>query len=176
MPIDDVLVFVETFYLNFNPETRNLLSEQFLDYQLLNDQDIPDWVLQNTCTVDDDRNEYYRVDILWGYISHMKDCIGKHRFDILFKVVNLVLVIPHYNASEKTVLSIIRKNKTFWASMEFNTLGSILTVKLANPNATKFKSDKALLKSAKSATWEYNKRHSSTSSSTSSSTVAKNWT
>ena len=63
--------------------------------------------------MDDDRNEYYRVDILWGYISQMKDCIGKHRFDILFKVVNLVLVIPHYNASEKTVLSIIRKNKTF---------------------------------------------------------------
>ena len=50
---------------------------------------------------------------------------------------------------------------------------SILTAKLANPNATKFKADKALLKSAKRATWEYNKRHSSSTSSTSSSTVAK---
>ena len=105
----------------------------------------------------------------------MKDCIGKHRFDILFKVIKLVLVLPHSNASEERVFSIARKNKTtFRAGMGFNTLGSILTVKLANPNATKFKSDKALLKSAKSATWEYNKRHSSTSSSTSSSTVAKN--
>ena len=50
---------------------------------------------------------------------------------------------------------------------------SILTAKLANPNATKFKADKALLNSAKRATWEYNKRHSSSTSSTSSSTVAK---
>ena len=113
MSIDDVLFFVETFYLNFNPETMNLLSKQFPDYQLLNDHDIPDSVLQNTCTMDDDRNEYYRVDILWSYISQMKDCIGKHRFGILLKVVKLVLVLPHANASGKRVFSIIRKNKTF---------------------------------------------------------------
>ena len=155
LSIDDVLFFVEKFHLNFNPETINLLSEQFLDYQLLNDHDIPDSVWQNACTMDDDRNKYYRVDILWGYISQMKDCIGKHRFDILFKVVKLVLVLPHSNASEERVFSIVRKNKTkFRASMGFSTLGSILTVKLANSIATKFKSDKALLKSAKSATWE----------------------
>ena len=77
----------------------------------------------------------------------MKDCIGKHRFDILFKVVKLALVLPHSNASEERVFSIVRKNKTkFRASMGFNTLGSTLTVKLANPDATKFKPDKALLK------------------------------
>ena len=64
----------------------------------------------------------------------------------------------------------VKIKQKFRASMGFNTLGSILTVKLANPNATKFKPDKALLKSAKSATWEYNKRHSSSTSSTSSST------
>ena len=105
----------------------------------------------------------------------MKDCIGKHIFDIFFDIVKLVLVLPHSNASKERVFSIVRENKTiFRATMGFNTLGFILTVKLANPNATKFKPDTALLKSAKSATWEYNKRHSSTSSSTSSSTVAKN--
>ena len=104
----------------------------------------------------------------------MKDCIGKHRFDILFKVIKLVLVLPHSNASEKRLFRIFRKNKTkFRASMGFNTLGSILTVKLGNLSATKFKPDKALLKSAKRATWEYNKRHSSSTSSTSSSTVTK---
>ena len=173
--IDDVLSFIEKFHLNFNPETIILLSEEFLDYRQLNDHDISDSVRQNACTMDDDRNKHYRVDILWGYISQMKGCIGKHRLDILFKVIKLVLVLPHSNASEERVFSIVRKNKTtFPASMEFNNLGSILTVKLANPNATKFKPDKALLKSAKSATWEYNKRHSSSTSSTSSSTVAKN--
>ena len=45
--IDDVFFFVEKFHLNFNPETINLLSEPFLDNQLLNDHDIPDSVWQN---------------------------------------------------------------------------------------------------------------------------------
>ena len=71
--ISDVLFFVEKFHLNFNPETINLLSEQFLEYQLLNDHDIPGSVWQNACTMDDDRSKYYTVDILWGYISRMKD-------------------------------------------------------------------------------------------------------
>ena len=61
--------------------------------------------------MDDDRNKYYRVDILWGYISQMKDCIGKHRFDILFQVVKLVLVPPHSNASEERVLALFVKIK-----------------------------------------------------------------
>ena len=83
----------------------------------------------------------------------MKDCIGKHRFDTLFKVVKLVLVLPYSNASEERVFSIVRKKQTtFQASMGFVTLGSILRVKLANPSATKVKPDKTFLKSAKSAT------------------------
>ena len=84
--IDDVLFFVEKFYLNLNPETISLLSEQFLDYQLLNDHDIPDSVWQSACTMDDDRNKYYRVDILWGYISQMKGCIGKYRLIFCLKL------------------------------------------------------------------------------------------
>ena len=66
----------------------------------------------------------------------MKDCIGKYQFDFLFKVAKLVLVLPHSNALEERVFSMVKNNKTpFIASMGFNTLGSILTVKLANPNA-----------------------------------------
>ena len=44
--------------------------------------------------------------------------------------------------------------------MGFKTSRSILTLKLPNTNATKFKPDKALLKLAKNAIWECNKRHS----------------
>ena len=103
--------FVEISFEFLNPETINLLSEQFLDYQLLNDHDIPNSGWQNACTMDD-RNKYYRVDILWGYISKMKDCIGKHNFDILFNVVELVLVLIHSNASKERVFSTALKNKT----------------------------------------------------------------
>ena len=56
--IGDMLLFVEKPHLNFNPETINLLSEQFLNYQLLSDLDIPDSSWQSVCTMDDDRNKY----------------------------------------------------------------------------------------------------------------------
>ena len=93
----------------------------------------------------------------------------------MFKVVKIVLDLPHPNASEERVSSIVCKNKTiFRASMGFNNLGFILTVKIANQDATKFRPGKVLLRSAENATREYNKRHSSSTSSTSSSTVAKN--
>ena len=49
--------------------------------------------------------------------------------------------------------------------MGFNTLGTLLTVKLANPNAVSFKPDQEPQKSAKKATVEYNKEHSSSTSS-----------
>ena len=39
------------------------------------------------------------------------------------------------------------------------TLSSILTFKLADVNAVKFKLPSELLKKAKGATWEYNKQH-----------------
>ena len=95
----------------------------------------------------------------------MKDCIRKYQFDLLFKLGKLVVVLPHSNASEERVFNIVKKNKKpSRASMGFITLGSILAVKLANPNATKVNPDKALLKSSKSAIWEYNKRNPSSSS------------
>ena len=130
----------------------NALSEQFLDYQMLNDHDIPDSIWQNACNYYDEKTKYYSVDISWGYIGKMKDCIGRIG----------------------RVFSMVKKNETpFRASMSFNTLGFILTVKLANPNATKFKPEKTPLNSAKSETSEYNKRHSSSSSSITTKNVEK---
>ena len=61
-----------------------------------------------------------------------------------------------FKCMRRKSVSMVKKNKTpFRASMGFNTLRSILTVKLANPNGIKVNPDKALLKSAKSATCEY---------------------
>ena len=85
-----------------------------------------------------------------------------------------LLALPHSDASEERVFSMVKRHETlFRASMGFNTLGFILTVKLANPNATKFKPEKTPLNSAKSETSEYNKRHSSSSSSITTKNVEK---
>ena len=79
----------------------------------------------------------------------------------------MVLALPHSNAGKERVFSMVRKNKTtFRASMGFNTLGSLLSVKLANPNTVSFKPDQELQKSAKKEPIKCNKEHSlSTSSS-----------
>ena len=79
----------------------------------------------------------------------------------LFKVAKLILVLPHSNAGEERVFSMVRKNKTtFRSSLSMEgTLSPILTVKLADVNAVKFKPPSELLKKAKGATWEYNKQH-----------------
>ena len=95
---------------------------------------------------------------LWKYVSETEDCVGKYKFDLLLKVPKLVLALPHLNSSEENVFDMVKTNKiSFRASISFNTLRSVLSVKLTKPNATKFKPGKALLKSAKSETWEYNK-------------------
>lgn len=68
----------------------------------------------------------------------------------------------HSNVDEERVFSMVRKNKTtFRSGLGYNTLGSILNVKLSKEDALHFNQDKDLLKSAKSATSEYSKRHSS---------------
>ena len=79
----------------------------------------------------------------------------------LFTVAKVVLVPPQSNAGEERDFSMVRKNKTpFRSSLSMEgTLSSILTVKLANANAVKFKPSSELLKKSKSATWNYNKNH-----------------
>ena len=53
----------------------------------------------------------------------------------LSKVAQLALILPHSNAEEKRVFSLINKNKTAfrpYLSLD-QTLSSIVAVKLANP-------------------------------------------
>ncbi len=75
----------------------------------------------------------YRMDVVWGYLSTMRFADGQLMFKKLFKVAKLVLVLPHSNAGEERVFSMVRKNKTsFRSSLSMEgTLSSILTVKLA---------------------------------------------
>ena len=91
----------------------------------------------------------------------MKTGDGQFQFKKLFKVAKRILVLPHSNAGEERVFSVVRKNKTpFCSSLSMEgTLSSILTVKLAGVNAVKFNPPSELLKKAKGATWEYNKQH-----------------
>ena len=89
---------------------------------------------------------------------------GLHR---LAKVAMLVLVLPHSNASEERVFSMVTKNKTtFRPNLKLDgTLASILTIKLANPEPCHQYEQKVVLETAKKATMEYNRAHRQSSSS-----------
>lgn len=56
--------------------------------------------------------KYYRMDVIWGYLSTMKAGDGQFQFKKLFKVAKIILVLPHSNAGEERVFSMVRKNKT----------------------------------------------------------------
>lgn len=87
--------------------------------------------------------------------------MGQLMFKKLFKVAKLTLVLLHSNTEKERVFSTAQKNKTtFLSSLSIEgTLSSILTVKLADANAVKFKLTNELLKKAKREKWDWNKLH-----------------
>ena len=161
---------VEYFVERFNtllpygsPEDLDHLMKEFAQYQLLEESDIPQDVWEKATIVEKEDNTYCRMDIVWHHISTMRDPDNTLRFARLSQIVKLILVIPHSNAEEERVFSMVRKNKTaFRPSLDpKGTLSSILTIKLANTQpAHSYESSKKVLKKAKSATWDYNKAHS----------------
>ena len=84
-------------------------------------------------------------------------------FSRLWNVVRLILTIPHSNAEEERVFSIVRKNKTSFRSRldPEETLASIVTVKLAmEPESVEtFNIPQEVLTAAKSATYKYKLSH-----------------
>ena len=114
--------------LRFQSSTAEMdkLSEEFIEFQQLHDENIPKQIWdQATVKVDTENDQFYHwMDIIWHYLSSLK--------------------APHHTAPDHT-----------------GTLSSILTIKLAKDMpAHQFEPTKDLLKTAKSATWNYNKEHS----------------
>ena len=141
------------------------LSEEMVRYNLLEEDDLQKELWQS-CRQD---------GIL--LLDHFWHCLGKHcladgtlQFDLLAKVALLVLTIPHSNAAEERVFSMVSKNKTkFRSKLDLaGTLSSILISKLAldegkGRECYKFHPEKSVLKTAKKATMSYNQAHSSSS-------------
>ena len=117
--------------------------------------------------------KYFRMDRIWSHISQMKlPGMDIARFACLFSVAKVVLSIPHSNAGEERVFSVIRKIKREdrgRLQME-GTLSSLITVKLNLPESKahpcyEFQPSKTLLQKAKKATSYYNKQVCSSSAS-----------
>ena len=152
--------------LPFNSDTTEMtkLEDEVLTFQLLTNAEIPDHVWQSVVVYQDLETKHYRMDILWNYLNEMKGPDGAFLFKRLASVALLVLTLPHSNAEEERVFSMVTKNKTkFRPSLKLDgTLSSILTVKLAkSEHCHKYDPPLSVLKSTKKATSDYNKAHSS---------------
>ena len=142
------------------------LQEDFTDYQLLDRCEIPERVWNEALLfeeeTEDPRKEHHRMDTIWAYLSGMKSLDSSLRFKLLSKLGRLVLVIPHSNAGEERMFSLIRENKSPGRSNldAKGTLSSMIQIKLANRDScTKWEPSKDVLKAAKSATKQYNDMH-----------------
>ena len=84
-------------------------------------------------------------------------------FPRLWNVFRLILTIPHSNAEEERVFSIVRKNKTsFWSRLDpEGTLASMATVKLTvdSESVEAFNIPQEVLTAVKSATYKYKPSH-----------------
>ena len=112
---------------------------------------------------DSGEEPFVRMDVIWGFISTIKTGDGcKMKFSLLSRVAKLVLTLPHSNAGEERVFSLVRLNKTpYRSSLDLEgTLSSILTVKMHNPEPCyEFEPSNTMLENSKKATYEYNKEH-----------------
>ncbi len=148
--------FTYRYPIFFTSLDRDKLHEQFVSYQLLADSDIPESVKEKSGS---DVNGYYRIDDLWGYLKDVKKPgTNLFEFDLLFKVAEIILTIPHSNASEERVFSLITKNKTpSRDSLKLDgTLSSLMIVKTHIDTPLEWK---PTLEKAKKATAIYNKQH-----------------
>ena len=139
------------------------LEDEFLRYQLLEESDIPEHVWESALVVDGE-TWFHRMDMIWTYLKNKRDPDGTFSFEKLAQVALLVLTLPHSNAEEERVFSMVTKNKTkFRPNLKLDgTLSSILTIKLANTEPChKYEPPKEVLATARKATAEYNKAHSS---------------
>lgn len=151
--------FVHKYPDIFHGMDMNRLEEQFLNYQLLAADEIPKEVKEGAGLQEDDP---YRVDILWGYLRNVKKPgTNSCEFGLLFRVAEAILTMPHSNAGEERIFSLINKNKTSSrSSLQIDgTLSSLVVVKTHIEDPLTWKPPKAMVEKAKKATKLYNNMH-----------------
>ena len=83
-----------------SPQELDRLLEEFIDFQLLRQTDIPTAVWEEALVVNESLGSvaHHRMDIIWHHLSSMKAPDHTLRFSRLCQVAKLVMVIPHSNA------------------------------------------------------------------------------
>ena len=138
------------------------LHEQFISYQLLVTEDIIQAVREKCGLQNED--DVYHIDDLWSYLATLKTPGSNDKeFDLLAKVARCIMTIPHSNASEERIFSLINKNKTpSRSSLQADeTLSSLLIIiiKTHIKDPLQWNPSKSLIQKAKKAMKIYNDQH-----------------
>ena len=129
---DSVQCTVESFdIINWQlierPELFDTLEEEFMEYQATVKGDVPENILEEAFGKDTPAPDQYRMGMVWGYLWQ--------RFPVLCEIALAILVVPHSNAVDESLFSMIRKNKTeFRSSLDLSkSLNSVMRVKMDLP-------------------------------------------
>ena len=105
---EDIEYFLKRYSTNLPTSAKDTqsLQEEFVEYELLNEEDIPAAIwdearvrLPKACDdADEEDSTNYRMDIIWGCLFSLKLSNGCFKFGRLSKVVKTVLILPHSNA------------------------------------------------------------------------------
>ena len=144
-------------HLKLNPSEMDILQDQFVSYQVLNKEDIPQHVWEETAVFDEGQDglKHYRMDKIWSEIASIKNVKESYRFELLAKVAKFILVILHSNAGEERVFILICHNITPTRScLDTNaTLSSLVKLKLGNRQSCgEWSPPKSLFDAAKKST------------------------
>jgi hypothetical protein len=98
-----------------NVRLQDDVEEEFLIYQGMTKEEVRQSVWDDSLVYEKDEDEekisYHRMDIIWAYLCQ--------RLQTLSNIALSVLTIPHSNATEERIFSMITKNKTqFRASLD----------------------------------------------------------
>lgn len=111
------------------------LNDEFLEYQMMEEKDIPDAIWRDAVVRESPDGEYHRMDRIWAYLSTVKNRIsGTLQFPRLVTVAQLVLILPHSNADAERTFSVVGLNKTDTRnklSLD-GTLSSIMSIKMSD--------------------------------------------
>ena len=130
-----------------------------MEYQAMVKGDVPPDIWDASFVKDTSQSDHYHMDMVQGYL--------RQRFPLLSEIALAILAVPHSNAVDERVFSMIRENKTEFRSRLdlFKSLNSAMRVKMSLPEQFEpcyhWKLDKELLKKSKSACKAYNRAHSS---------------
>ena len=114
-----------------DPHQFDDLEEEYQQYETMYDNDIPKEIWEESLVKVLEGRSYYWMNIIW---SAIKKSLPK-----LANIALFLLTIPHSNAGEERIFSIIGKNKTkFRSNLDNETsLNSIMLIKINKPESFK---------------------------------------